>query len=487
MRRAVRLACLLSLLASAAAAQSSTEHGIRAILRGDYSGAARILRPLADNPARPDPVAQFFLGVIYDAGRAGGNNLRACRQFQRAAARPGPLSELSSLLATSVRDEILNAAPSYCTVHDTWQGAPAQPFVLGPDHHIVFADTGVRITYGEHEEVVLFSAPPGNILLPVHYTPISVTRPVATRRHFFQLFWARTTGGSPASWTVGWMLIEVTGIRWIPVASEETLAVLNRPTPPSLDDMLGLVVVRMNASGEAEVSITGGSSPRTVAIPWKGESGPRPVARDSAVTTVPKIDASGDTRTADGVVALARGDLQGAVEILKPMAESWTRDAPAQFFMAGLYEAGLGVPVDPVRACVLYTRASSDFGNPFGRVAERLLRRSVARGQEFAEACQLLDSVGLDHGFEPAAFDLGPGHSVQWTLTGATVTYRDRTKRVPLRLCATRFSISPVEIHRACDGTDAICRQTLRRDIRVVSRRAGHDLDTAATPVRSCP
>ena len=56
---------------------------------------------------------------------------------------------------------------------------------------------------------------------------------------------------------------------------------------------------------------------------------------------------SAQTATADGVAALARGDYQRAVEILKPIAEDWnTEDTAAQFFMAGLYESGDGMPVD---------------------------------------------------------------------------------------------------------------------------------------------
>jgi hypothetical protein len=62
---------------------------------------------------------------------------------------------------------------------------------------------------------------------------------------------------------------------------------------------------------------------------------------------------------ADGVAALARGDYQRAAEILRPIAEresDW--DPAAQFFLGSMYEAGLGVPRDPLRACALYHRAS---------------------------------------------------------------------------------------------------------------------------------
>ena len=44
---------------------------------------------------------------------------------------------------------------------------------------------------------------------------------------------------------------------------------------------------------------------------------------------------SAQAGTADGIVALMRGDYQRAVEILKPIAEDWrSQDPVAQFFMA---------------------------------------------------------------------------------------------------------------------------------------------------------
>lgn len=82
--------------------------------------------------------------------------------------------------------------------------------------------------------------------------------------------------------------------------------------------------------------------------------------------------AQAQTSTADGVDAVLRGDYQRAAEILKPIAESWPpRDHVAEFFMATLYESGLGVAADATRACALYGRASVDT-SPFGRQAEAL-------------------------------------------------------------------------------------------------------------------
>lgn len=153
----------------------------------------------------------------------------------------------------------------------------------------------------------------------------------------------------------------------------------------------------------------------------------------ATITAATVTGVSGQTGTADGVAALARGDYQHAVEILKPIAEDWrSDDTAAQFFMAGLYEAGHGVPVDPVRACALYMRAMSASDKPFGRVAARLLPALIMRGDDFNEECQLLANIGFEHGFEPVTFDLGPGHFVEWKLTAATLTHRDSTKRVAM-------------------------------------------------------
>ena len=51
MSRVIRIVFALSLLATTAAAQSTTEDGVRAMLQGDYRDAFRILRPLADDTA----------------------------------------------------------------------------------------------------------------------------------------------------------------------------------------------------------------------------------------------------------------------------------------------------------------------------------------------------------------------------------------------------------------------------------------------------
>lgn len=165
-----------------------------------------------------------------------------------------------------------------------------------------------------------------------------------------------------------------------------------------------------------------------------------------AIVTIVAAAVSAQNGTADGVAALARGDYQRAVEILKPIAEDWrSDDTAAQFFMAGLYELGKGVPADPLRACALYARAASKHDTPFGRQASPIFATLIGRGQEFNDECQLLANIGFDTGFEPATFDLGPGHSVEWTLSAATVTYERRTKRTAMPLAGPGARFLPLQ------------------------------------------
>jgi hypothetical protein len=71
----------------------------------------------------------------------------------------------------------------------------------------------------------------------------------------------------------------------------------------------------------------------------------------------------------------------------------------------------------------------SGFTTGFRRGAATLFGLTAGRGVEFNQECQSLAITGFDNGFQPVTFDLGPGHSVEWTLTAATVIYDGRTKR----------------------------------------------------------
>jgi mRNA interferase HicA len=227
MSTCARLVCVLTLLATSAAAQSTTEDGIRAMLRGDYQAAARILRPLADDTARPDPVAQFFLAILYDTGH-GGDNARACGLFLRAATPANPFREQSATIGALSRNELGGAASLMCVPDEKWQGGPPQSFVLAPGHRVVFADTSTTVTYGGQELRTIHLLPPGAAFLPIQYTPLAVTRPIVASCHFFQWFaWTPDTTVNPSSWTLSWSLSEVVGEEWIGSVEHTTVVLYN--------------------------------------------------------------------------------------------------------------------------------------------------------------------------------------------------------------------------------------------------------------------
>ena len=185
------------MLAAPAAAQSTTEDGIRAMLRGDYQAAARILRPLADDAVRPDPVARFFLAFLYHIGRGVHfDQARACGLFLGAGTRPNPFMEQSSAIATVMQELMGGVGCPFCVTDESWYGEPPQSFVLGPGHRIVFADTSITLDYGDRGWRTPLRMETGAVYLPIQHTQLDVTQPIVTRRHFFQWFgWSRFLRG----------------------------------------------------------------------------------------------------------------------------------------------------------------------------------------------------------------------------------------------------------------------------------------------------
>src|ERR1700730_8720376 len=142
--------------------------------------------------------------------------------------------------------------------------------------------------------------------------------------------------------------------------------------------------------------------------------------------------ARAQTSTADGIEAFVRGDYQRAADILRPIAESQQPDYAAKVLMGTLYENGLGVSADRMRACAMYTLAADPRQNsPFAIVAYTLLRNMRdTMTREDSENCQLLASLGFDHGFQPVTFELEQGHWISWDLKGATIMYGGKETRI---------------------------------------------------------
>jgi hypothetical protein len=131
--------CLLIVSAlglSTANAQTSTADGVQALIRGDYQSAARILQPLAKNVSQPDPLAQFFMAILYDSGRGvDPDSMRACGLFQNAAKPANPFMYQSQLLAEAMLEPLPAIARELCSA-DAWTVGPAASITLGQNYSV---------------------------------------------------------------------------------------------------------------------------------------------------------------------------------------------------------------------------------------------------------------------------------------------------------------------------------------------------------------
>ena len=166
--------------------------------------------------------------------------------------------------------------------------------------------------------------------------------------------------------------------------------------------------------------------------------------------------AQAQTTTADGVDAFLRGDYPRAAEIFVPLVSPLRPpDHAAEFFLAAMYENGLGVPVDPMRACALYSRASIDDTGLFGSQAALLLQAaSQALGPAGFSECVFLSTVGFDHGLEKTTFQLGPGHWIMWDLTGATVAFDGKERHTNTGLALPGSIFLPLQHVQLMTGPD---------------------------------
>jgi len=176
--------------------------------------------------------------------------------------------------------------------------------------------------------------------------------------------------------------------------------------------------------------------------------------------------AEGAHATTAAIDAILRGDYAQAAAILTPIVDRWAEETEAvsvaAFFMATLYENGLGVPQDRARACALYAR--SEVGNgPFARVAGQLMRASMdGLETDLASSCVMMAGVGVNHGFTPASFTLDVDHSVSIDLASknqevvATVSFRGNDKEAALQLPLTPGAIFLPIKYTALDSRDGL-------------------------------
>jgi len=273
--RAITLAALLRPSVARAQTQTTTADGVRAFLRGDYQTAAAILKPLAEQAPRPDPIAQFFVASLYDSGRGVDRNpMRACGLYLSAASAASPLQQQALDLAEAKRASMVSVAvrERFCAPATTHPWSEAQPasFSLGSGHSVRMDAVSTTIVFeGVEHRTATSRSGPGIVYLPIQYTPIDISRPVATRRHFMQTFvWHRNAPTDLLTWSLAWFLEEVVGARIVTIATDGQLVTVSAAGAPPAIDTLRAVKLRLNANGEAEWVVDDPASPRGSVIPW---------------------------------------------------------------------------------------------------------------------------------------------------------------------------------------------------------------------------
>lgn len=269
MRTCVPVAAFLILTSSLASAQTRTDDGIRALLRGDHKDAVRILAPLAEDSAAPDPVAQFFMAMLYQSGRGvAPDALCACGLFMSAAKSANPFMQQASELAEAMRDRI-GLGAQFCGASGPWTNPVPASFSLGPNHQVDITGPSITVRYNGSERHVTTPSGAGLVYLAPRYTSLQVSRPVAGQRHFIEQFvWSPNALEKPSTWTLWWSLAEIVDGDYVPIANERNLVSFIGTEAPVAINVAIFAGVRMNAAGAVVFQVIGPHA-RTDVVPWR--------------------------------------------------------------------------------------------------------------------------------------------------------------------------------------------------------------------------
>jgi hypothetical protein len=268
MRVGPLLLAFILTIPSHVAAQNSTADGVRAFFLGDFTAAARILQPLAEERPDADPIAAFFLATLYHSNAIPGSDwLRACGMYLRAAVPGSPLIFQATALAADTHG---GSAALYeiCDMARARGWGFPQParFVLGRNHAVRIDQGGMFV---EHEGAETRSnvqwGGAGWKFLPTRLTEIAP--PGEPRRYFVEIFvWMPDGRADEPHWYLTWFGYEVVGKDTYPIPGDGTVAEMVGREPPAsvaIDDLARIV---LNERGDvARVAI--GPHAQVVLIP----------------------------------------------------------------------------------------------------------------------------------------------------------------------------------------------------------------------------
>lgn len=251
---------------AAAAPRLTRDDAIRALLAGDYQTAVSVLRPLAEESEPPDPVAQFFMGLLYYSNiGVRGDPFHACSLFLSAAAVENPFAETAARFSRSIQEQMPGP---FCT--RVWSVPRAATFELGPNHRVALTRTETTISFNGLERVI--PAPESNpsiMFEPSVYAFVDVPGPVPLRRHFIESFlWLHQVSG-PALWILVWNLHEVVGLDYIdhPFDPNSGLDVVTTSEASREVDVSQLVNLHARSDGSVDFTVGHGSDEKRGTIP----------------------------------------------------------------------------------------------------------------------------------------------------------------------------------------------------------------------------
>jgi len=259
------VALVVVVAAVVANAQSRTDDGIAAILRGDYQQAAAILQPLAADPRLGDPAAAFFMATLYDSGRGVSlDPMRACALYMQASLDDTSVYASTARLLwrrlwVSRGNDWFQECQLVANVGIDHHFQP-ETFSLGAGHAVEWTLSAATVTYEGRTTRTPYQTMMmrrGTTFLPIQHTELQ-TAGAPTPLHFFQLFWWEPSGGR---WTLHARLFEVYRDELVPAALPSQLTTLTAPEPPALSasELQALSSLRMNAQGAVEFTTFSGA------------------------------------------------------------------------------------------------------------------------------------------------------------------------------------------------------------------------------------
>jgi hypothetical protein len=270
MRPSALLAACILVIPAYTTAQTTAADGVLALIQDDPSAAVRILSPLVEGRAEPDPLAAFFLALAYQSGGRGSYSMRSCGLLMKAATPSNPLMRQAELLAKQLH---MNhwLARNNCEIAATrgW-GEPAwTTFTLSPRHQVRIDRSGFSVDYeGTSKLTPEGWGGAGWQFLPIRLTEMDLSTHGQGPRYFLELFvWTPHTAADAPQWSLAWFAYEVVGadvIRLLP--GEGRVASAVGPSPP-MSFPVG-DVARFVAADNGEVErIVIGEEARRVTIP----------------------------------------------------------------------------------------------------------------------------------------------------------------------------------------------------------------------------